>query len=139
MTGRIEAYAEQCTGCRLCELACSMQKIREFNPKLARIRVHHEEGGLCTPVVCTQCEEEWCVQACPTEAIARDSKRQIVVINLEDCTGCSDCVEACPIGAVGWHTQDGTPFKCDECGGQPVCVPICPAEALAYELQVRNS
>jgi carbon-monoxide dehydrogenase iron sulfur subunit len=132
MIGGIRVYAESCTGCRLCELACSMEKTSTFNPKLARMRVHFKGDGGCIPVVCTQCEEEWCVQACPTGAISRHPQTLVVLIDFEDCTGCGECVEACPIGAMGWHVAEGIPFKCDECGGWPTCVPICPAEALAY-------
>ncbi|NIS83061.1 MAG: 4Fe-4S dicluster domain-containing protein [Anaerolineales bacterium] len=132
MMARIEVFADKCTGCRLCELACSLQKTNTFNPKLARIRVRHREDELYTPALCTQCEDEWCVKACPQEVIARDLTTQVILIDLDDCNGCGDCIEACPIGVMGWHPHDETPFKCDECEGQPVCVPICPADALVF-------
>lgn len=132
MTGKLNVFADKCTGCRLCELACSMHNAGTFNPGLARIRVHHQVEDLCTPVACTQCEEESCILACPMRAIERDAATGVVLIDLDACDGCAECVEACPYGAMGWNALDETPFKCDECGGQPVCVPICPSEALAY-------
>jgi NAD-dependent dihydropyrimidine dehydrogenase PreA subunit len=30
---------DKCTGCRQCELSCSMQNYGEFNPRLAHIRI----------------------------------------------------------------------------------------------------
>ena len=39
MEKHIEVRMEKCTGCRLCELACSAVKIGEFNPRSSRIKV----------------------------------------------------------------------------------------------------
>ena len=39
MEKHIDVKMEKCTGCRLCELACSSVKIGEFNPKKSRIKV----------------------------------------------------------------------------------------------------
>ena len=39
MEKHIEVHTEKCTGCKLCELACSVIKTGEFNPKNARIKV----------------------------------------------------------------------------------------------------
>lgn len=130
MTKMLKVFAEKCTGCRLCELACSVTKTGEFNPGLARIRVDWGDEGACVPVVCTQCAEEWCVRACPSEAISRNPETAVVMIDPEQCTECGECVSACPIGAIGWPSSSGVPFKCDLCGGQPACAAICPAEAL---------
>jgi carbon-monoxide dehydrogenase iron sulfur subunit len=130
MTKMMKVNDEKCTGCRLCELACSVTKTDEFNPALARIRVDWGEEGACVPVVCTQCAEAWCVQACPSEAISRNQETAVVIIDPEQCIECGECVSACPTGAIGWRSSSGAPFKCDLCSGQPACVAMCPAEAL---------
>ncbi len=44
-----------------------------------------------------------CVEACPTDAIARDD--QGLRLDLGRCLFCTECVEACPEGAIG-YTQD---------------------------------
>ena len=132
MSKRVKVDAEKCTGCRLCELTCSVEKLGEFNPKLARIQVGFEPEGMCVPVVCTQCQEEWCVQACPAAAISRDTVTGVVRIRSAECVLCGECVPACPYGAMRWPHEDQPPLKCDECDGEPACVPVCPAAALAY-------
>lgn len=39
MEKHIEVLTERCTGCKLCELACSAVKTGEFNPRHSRIKV----------------------------------------------------------------------------------------------------
>ena len=130
MLGGIKVYAVRCTGCRLCELACSAQKSGEFNPEHSRIKVRFKDGGSCIPVVCTQCSYEYCAQACPSGAISRDSGTGAVLIDYDTCTACGECISACPFGAIGWLAGEELPFKCDLCDGDPACVAICPADAL---------
>jgi Fe-S-cluster-containing hydrogenase component 2 len=45
-------------------------------------------------------------------------------------------VDACPIGAVGFH--GGHPLFCDLCGGSPACVAACPTGALDYREDYRD-
>jgi ferredoxin len=53
----------------------------------------------------------------------------VITIDLEQCTGCSTCVEACPTGALylveGKATLDGA--LCHEC---EACIAACPTEAI---------
>ena len=39
MERHIEIRMEKCTGCKLCELACSAVKTGQFNPRESRIKV----------------------------------------------------------------------------------------------------
>jgi len=62
----------KCTGCLQCEMACSYENYGVFNPAKSRIKVfdfHHT--GRKVPYTCTQCEEAWCMHACPVEAALR--------------------------------------------------------------------
>ena len=60
----------KCTGCLQCELACSYDNEGVFNPSKSRIKVFnfHDEGRF-VPYTCTQCDEAWCMHACPVDAI----------------------------------------------------------------------
>jgi len=60
----------KCTGCLQCESACSLENEGMFNPAKSRIKVFsfHDEGRY-VPYTCTQCDEAWCMQACPVDAI----------------------------------------------------------------------
>jgi len=139
MTKIVRVNAEKCDGCRLCELTCSVEKLGAFNPKHARIQVRFEPEGKCVPAVCKQCAETWCVEACPSAAIARDPQSGIVRINDDECVLCGECVPACPYGAISWPQEDRPPLKCDACGGTPACVPVCPVGALTLEVLVAGS
>ena len=58
---------DKCTGCRICELVCSMAKEGEFNPKRSRIRVvKNKEMDINMVTLGTKCDfcgecTEWCL------------------------------------------------------------------------------
>ena len=63
----------KCTGCLQCEMACSFENEGSYNPSKSRIKVFafHDEGRFA-PYTCTQCDEAWCLHACPVDAIVID-------------------------------------------------------------------
>jgi len=98
---------------------------------MARIQVMKEEEiGLDCAVVCQQCVERYCIDACPVGALSI-GQLGAVVVDPEICIGCGQCANACPIGAV--HLFEGLPLICDLCGGSPRCVETCTMDALVFE------
>jgi Fe-S-cluster-containing hydrogenase component 2 len=124
---------ERCTGCRQCELVCSVKKTGKSAPSRARISIVKWEGeGLFFPMICSQCEEPFCMKVCPKKAIEKDEKLGHVIINYEICIGCHLCVIVCPFGGMGIDEVEGKVIKCDLCEGEPICVRFCKREALEY-------
>jgi len=127
------ADPKKCTGCRSCEIVCSLGRTGVSNPARARIRViNWQNKGLFLPVSCQHCEDAPCRKACPQEAISRDAVFERVVIDYSKCVGCRTCVYACPFGAMKFDADRGRPFKCDLCGGDPLCIDACDDNALAF-------
>ena len=64
---------EKCTGCLQCEMACSFENYGVFAPAKSRLKVFDfHDTGKKVPYTCTQCDEAWCLHACPVEAITLD-------------------------------------------------------------------
>ena len=127
--------SQECTGCRICELACSFSHTNEFNPTRSRIRsIRTEEDGIVytVPVLCQQCEDPICMDACPVSAISTDSMTGAKVVNEEKCIGCRHCVYVCPFGGISVDADTRNATKCDLCEGDPLCVQSCPFGALEY-------
>lgn len=122
----------KCTGCRLCELACSLKNTGEFNPARARIQVIGFDELFSLPVVCFQCEKPYCAEICPTGAITKDTASGVVSISKDKCVGCKMCILACPFGTIVFSSEDRVPIKCELCGGDPECVLFCPTGALEF-------
>ncbi len=124
--------SDVCTGCRICELRCSLHHRRESNPSRALLHVVRlESQGLFIPTVCKHCTEAFCISACPTGAMYRDSSTGAVLVDTAKCVGCRSCIVACPWGLV-WMNPEGKIDKCDLCGGDPQCAKWCPTEAIKY-------
>lgn len=125
---------DKCTGCRICELACSFNKSDSFNPKDAAISVlEFYEVGLQVPMTCLQCDEPHCAAVCPVNALEKDEETGVVNYDRERCIGCKMCVSACPFGNMTYSPRLKEVIKCDECGGDPQCVKLCPSGALEYK------
>jgi heterodisulfide reductase subunit A len=62
----------------------------------------------------------------------------VAVVDEKLCTGCGNCVEACPFGAISMHKREGEldlsqidPLLCTGCGN---CVVVCPVKAISQPL-----
>ena len=124
---------EKCTGCRLCELVCSVSHDGISNPTRSRIRVMKwEQEGLYIPMSCQQCQDAPCMNVCPVKAISRDEDLARVMVDYDKCIGCRSCVAVCPFGAMSFNHIDRKVIKCDLCDGDPQCVRFCDMKAVDF-------
>lgn len=122
-----------CTGCGLCELACSFEKTKEFSRVNSRIRVFTwPETAEYVPLLCWQCNPAPCMEACGVPgAMKRDPKTGAVIIDESKCIRCKVCMAACPYGGIALDRR-GAIVKCDYCEGEPKCAEICPRNAIIW-------
>jgi len=125
----LHADSARCSGCRACQLACSLHLFGENNPKKAAIGIipHFPQPGTFEVKTCKQCGT--CAEVCPVEAIHKN-ERDAYYINSEECIACEACVEECPEGVIFMHADYETPFECDLCGD---CIEVCGMKALWIE------
>lgn len=78
------------------------------------------------------------MEVCQDKAIYRRAD-QIVIIDPKKCTGCQDCINACPYGVIYYNRESEIAQKCTLCAHlldrgwkEPRCVTACPTEALTF-------
>jgi Fe-S-cluster-containing hydrogenase component 2 len=150
--------SKKCTGCHMCELACSAYHEGAFRPSVARLFAEVNpttvaiKGHTCLQTGCSKCEE-----ICPQQAIFRqeitvtvkgdfDGKEKIggetvkgLVLKVDEskCTNCGECYDVCPTGVIHEHPERAVAYKCDLCDGQPQCIAFCQnPHVLAVDLKV---
>lgn len=129
----LKIVPEKCTGCMQCELACAWVQTGTFQPSQSLIRVNvFDEQASYAPYTCLQCDEAWCMNACPVNAIAIDPNSNAKVVVDALCIGCHLCTIACPFGTVFTLPQNDKASKCNLCGGDPACAVACPTEAIEF-------
>jgi carbon-monoxide dehydrogenase iron sulfur subunit len=123
----------KCTECRACELKCSFVHFCVFNVNKSGVRIISDWPGPPRAHVCVQCEDPACLPACPVEALVYidDADGRGVVKVLKECTGCGNCVEACPYDGIWLDPLSKVAIKCDTCEGRFECVALCFAGALS--------
>ena len=127
---KLALAADRCSGCRACELVCSLENFGVLNPKKAALRVsgHFPSPGRYTVAICDQCGT--CADVCPTNCITQDENGAWLIAE-EECIGCGICVTECPPGVMYLHADRGeVPIKCTNC---TKCLEFCPTGAL-YDL-----
>ena len=135
---QIKFVSRLCTACKACEMGCmerhSTSKVfpdfvKEQPPLVPRIRVIDKSGNLLA-LKCLHCKSPKCMEACEEDAITKvDGK---VILDVEKCTGCWLCVDACTFKSIQKDEERKHAVKCDFCRGydEPACVSSCPTEAL---------
>lgn len=134
---------KNCIGCNACVVACQQNYNMPAANKLNWVTV--EESGEFpdlkldfTPHLCAHCGNPKCVDVCPVEDATFRTPEGYVLINPENCIGCSLCVKACPYGARSMNTEEKVAVKCSFCanlvenGGHPVCASTCPTKCRIF-------
>jgi anaerobic carbon-monoxide dehydrogenase iron sulfur subunit len=126
-----------CTGCRLCEFACALEKTGSFDLELSRIRVASPQPSSVISIACQLCESAPCVEACPRDALTVRSDDGTIALDKALCTGCGWCIESCDFGAIALDRSTKSVAICDLCReiAQPRCVESCPKKALSLAPQ----
>lgn len=123
---------DKCTGCRDCEMVCSLYHEKVVNPSRSRITIIRDPlDGIELPIICMQCEEPVCVLVCPVNAIY-ENEHGAKIIDYTKCMGCRTCVISCPLGGALIDPVSGKTIKCDLCDGEPRCVKFCSTKAIEY-------
>lgn len=132
-----------CSGCMYCVSACSTYNAGATSMFRSCIHIVRHEGHALTRideeddlifdmVNCQQCDEPYCMNACPVMAIKRDAVTGAMLIDHDKCIGCQMCMISCPFGAIFYDRERKSSVKCDLCGGDPQCVKFCPTGALQF-------
>jgi len=123
---RLKIEVDQCTGCESCVLTCAFEHDGVFSLNRSRIQIRRdEEHADFEPRVCIQCDERWCIEACPVDALAVNEETGAMRLVAERCIGCKACESACPYGGVQFPEGSKIPLICDLCGGDPQCIQVC--------------
>jgi Fe-S-cluster-containing dehydrogenase component len=144
-----------CNGCYCCQIACKDEhvgndwapyarpqpdtgqfwlKLNEFiRGTVPKVKMHY------LPVMCMHCDEAPCIPACPIKGVIYRRDDGLVIIDPEKCTGCRNCVDSCPYGAIYFNEGLNIAQKCTGCAHllddgwkEPRCVDACPTQALKF-------
>ena len=121
---RIAVSYKKCTGCRLCEMVCSLHQLDIINPEKSAIRIQKDDldSSSNTPVVCRRCHAMKCLAE---EDVAEGSAQRRFLWP-------GRRAEQCPFGSLGVLGQHAS--HCDVCAGDPQCVRVCTSGALRVKM-----
>jgi dimethyl sulfoxide reductase iron-sulfur subunit len=152
----------RCTGCMTCVVACKEENLTR--PAVWWQRILEIENASLDNITylshsCMHCEKPFCAPACPVNAI-KERPDGIVLIDQKACTGCGECLKACPYGMItlnpvqDYFQGESIPYekgadvyrvqipkkasKCTLCahridqGKEPMCVSGCPSKAKTF-------
>ena len=138
-----------CSGCRRCEVACSIHHEGKIWPEASRIRVFMLVPGVEIPHLCAQCDDAPCIDSCPVNALSVNEDTGAIIVD-ESCTACGNCIRACPGNIPIIHPSKNIALICDLCDGDPNCAKVClegrynalwvaeKPENMSYKLYAKN-
>jgi len=94
-----------------------------------RVKTSGGLSGELLAFVCSACEDEACLEVCPSDAIVQ-RKGGGVLLEEEKCIGCKKCIDACIAHAISFDEDRKKPIVCRHCG---LCAKFCPHDCLKFE------
>ena len=153
--GYLLVDTKKCQGCISCMLACSLVHEGVENLTFSRIQVIQNSFASypddLTIEQCRQCVDPACVEVCPEDALKANARfGNVRMVDMTKCTGCGECVTACPYTPGRLVVGDKKSRKCDLCadtpyhwdraGGGPdgkqACVEVCPLGAIKFTKKI---
>ncbi|MEM2424740.1 MAG: 4Fe-4S dicluster domain-containing protein [Candidatus Bathyarchaeia archaeon] len=143
-----------CNGCYCCQIACKDEHVGNDWTPYAKPQpltghfwfkmVEKERGSYpkvkvsYIPTLCNHCDEAPCIKSCQYKAIYKRPDGLVIIDPLK-CTGCRDCIYACPYGSIYFNETLMIAQKCTGCAHlldegekEPRCVDACPTGALKF-------
>ena len=85
------------------------------------------------------CTDAPCVKSCPIEGALYTRPDGLVIIDPVKCTGCKNCVDACPYNVIYFNEDLNIAQKCTGCAHlldsgwkEPRCADVCPTGAIKF-------
>lgn len=145
----------RCNGCYACQVACKDEHVgNDWTPyakpqpdtgqfwlklnetvrgTVPKVKVSYQ------PVLCAHCDNAACMNACPTKGAIYKRDDGLIIIDPIKCTGCRNCIDACPYHAIYFNEDLNIAQKCTGCAHLldegwkvPRCVDACPTECLKF-------
>jgi tetrathionate reductase subunit B len=145
----------KCNGCHCCQIACKDEHVaNDWTPyakpqpdtgqfwlkqnefvkgTVPKVKVHY------LPILCMHCDDAPCMTSCPIEGAIYKRDDGLVIIDPEKCTGCKNCVDACPYHTIFFNEGLNIAQKCTGCAHlldsgwkEPRCADACPTLALRF-------
>lgn len=147
----------RCIGCTTCSVACKVENRITTSKSWVTVGTvgktafglpgttgydapageYPNVGMYYLPMSCMHCRDPPCVKVCPSGA---SHKREdgIVLVDQAKCTGCGNCIPACPYDARISNSEKDVVEKCTLCvdriekGLDPFCVVCCVTKARLF-------
>jgi tetrathionate reductase subunit B len=145
----------RCNGCYSCQIACKDEhsgndwppyskaqpdtgqfwlKLDEYvRGTVPKVKMYYQ------PVLCAHCDEAPCMKACPVDGAIYKRVDGLVLVDYVKCTGCKNCIDACPTHTIYFNDSLNIAQKCTGCAHLldngwevPRCVDACPTECLKF-------